>query len=181
MTPMIETDRLLLSPVCEQDADALHHLWAQPAVRQYLFDDKITPLPQIQAMVAQSIAAFNKNRYGIWIARLKPGEETIPQGLRRNVGFTGYWAFFDPPEVQLIYGLSADYWGKGLAAEMARSMLSYGFQTYKFDVIRASANVPNRRSINLMQRLGMTFADQVVIDGQELVFYELQKPIELPL
>ncbi|MBF2075218.1 MAG: GNAT family N-acetyltransferase [Synechococcales cyanobacterium C42_A2020_086] len=172
MTPLIETPRLWLTPATELDAQALYTIWAEPAVRKYLCDDQILPLEQIQKMLDQSVAAFQEHRYGIWIARLKPH--------KTPVGFTGYWPFFDPPEVQLIYGLASRYWKHGLATEMARTMLTYGFQSYGFDTISASANAANTASIAVMQRLGMTFQKQVTNAGQELVFYTLQQPVAQP-
>ena len=163
----LETDRLVLSPIAEHEVEELHQLWSQPAVRKYLCDNLVIPLDRVKDMVVESIIAFQDNRYGMWVARLKQKQPII--------GFTGYWPFFNPPELQLIYGLSQDYWGQGLATEMGRSLLHYGFQTYRFDVISASADVPNLPSIAVMRRLGMTFEKQVVIDGQDLVFYSIKR------
>jgi ribosomal-protein-alanine N-acetyltransferase len=170
MNQIVETSRMFLSPVAKNDVEELHRLWAQPAVRKYLCDDSIWPLSQIEEIVAQSIAAFEENRYGIWIAKLKHSPAIA--------GFTGYWTFFEPPEIQLIYGLAPDLWGQGLATEMARAMLDYGFKTYGFEIIRASADVPNVASIAVMKRLGMTFDRQIAKDGQELVFYQISSSID---
>jgi [ribosomal protein S5]-alanine N-acetyltransferase len=165
MNQTIETDRMFLSPASESDATELQQMWAQPGVRKYLCDDLIWPLSQVQEMLVQSATAFKEGSYGIWIARLKQ-PETI-------VGFTGFWPFFEPPEIQLIYGLSSDYWGKGLATEMARAMLVYGFQTYGFATISASADLPNTASIAVMERLGMTFDKQMTHEGKEIIFYKI--------
>ncbi len=167
MNQLIETDRLFLSPASESDATELHQMWAQPAVRKYLCDDLILPLSQVQKMLVQSTTAFQEGRYGIWIARLKQPETMA--------GFTGFWPFFDPPEIQLIYGLSSHFWSKGLATEMARAMLAYGFQTYGFETISASTDLPNTASIAVMERLGMTFEKQMTHEGKEAIFYKIPK------
>jgi [ribosomal protein S5]-alanine N-acetyltransferase len=167
MNQLIETDRLFLSLASESDANELHQMWVQPAVRKYLFDDLILPLSQVQEMLVQSTTAFQEGRYGIWIARLKQ-QETM-------AGFTGFWPFFEPPEIQLIYGLSSECWGKGLATEMAHAMLAYGFQTYGFETISASTDLPNIASIAVMERLGMTFEKQMTYEGKEIVFYKIPK------
>jgi [ribosomal protein S5]-alanine N-acetyltransferase len=164
----ITTLRLQLTPVSEQDTEELHQIWIQPEVRKYLCDDLVVPFSKVQQLVSESLTAFCTHQYGIWVARLI-GESAI-------VGFTGYWPFFDPPEVQLIYGLSRNYWGHGLATEMAHALLVYGFQTYGFTTITASANVPNQASIAVMKRLGMTFEKQIIVDGQDLVFYKIGQP-----
>lgn len=167
MNQLIETDRLFLSPAAESDATELHQMWAQPAVRKYLCDDLSLPLNQVQEMLVQSITAFQEGRYGIWVARLKQQEPMA--------GFTGFWPFFEPPEIQLIYGLSSQFWGKGLATEMSRAMLAYGFQTYSFESISASTDLPNTASIAVMERLGMTFEKQMIHEGKELIFYRIPK------
>jgi ribosomal-protein-alanine N-acetyltransferase len=167
MNQIIETDRMSLSPASESDANELYQMWAQPAMRKYLCDDLIVPLSQVQVMLVQSVIAFQEGNFGIWIAKLKQ-QETM-------VGFTGFWPFFEPPEIQLIYGLSSNCCGKGLATEMARAMLAYGFQTYGFESIFASADLPNEASIAVMKRLGMTFEKQMTQQGKEIVFYKITK------
>ncbi|MBD3885584.1 GNAT family N-acetyltransferase [Phormidium tenue FACHB-886] len=167
MIETIATDRLLLTPVSKQDAEELHHLWMHPLVRRYLFDDKVLPLSETEAFIAKSLEFSQTEHNELWLARLK-NSPTI-------VGFGGYWTFFDPPEVQLIYGLSNDYWGQGLATEMASAMVQYGFETHQFDVIRASTNSPNVASIAVMKRLGMAYEKQATIDGQDLIFYRLNR------
>ena len=41
------------------------------------------------------------------------------------VGFVGFRPFFDPPELQLLYGLLPAYWGRGLATEPAGAPMRY--------------------------------------------------------
>lgn len=167
MLKKIVTERMQLSPVSEEEVDELHQLWMQPEVRKYLWDDKIIPLEETRQIVSQSITAFLNNKYGLWVSRLIASEDII--------GFCGYWPFFELPQVELIYGLSPKYWGRGLATEMARALLEYGFRECGLENIQASADVPNRASIAVMERLGMTFKEQTKINGKDLVFYQKQR------
>jgi ribosomal-protein-alanine N-acetyltransferase len=77
--------------------------------------------------------------------------------------------------VQLIYGLDCQYWGKGLATEMGRAMLEYGFHQLGFVTICASTDPPNRASIAVLERLGMTVEKQVIIDGRDTIFYRIEQ------
>jgi ribosomal-protein-alanine N-acetyltransferase len=52
----------------------------------------------------------------------------LPREEDTLIGFCGFWFFYDPPELQLLYGIAPDRWGKGLAAEIARAMIRYGFE-----------------------------------------------------
>jgi ribosomal-protein-alanine N-acetyltransferase len=77
--------------------------------------------------------------------------------------------------VQLIYGLDCKYWGKGLATEMGRAMLEYGFQQLGFATISSCTDPPNRASIAVLERLGMTVEKQVIIDGRDTIFYRIER------
>lgn len=162
---LLLTKRLQLAPITHQDAGEFHQLLSHPRVRKYLCDDHVLLLSQVEQMVSQSIAALNDNQYGLWVSRFV-GEAAI-------VGFCGYWTFFEPSQIQLMYGVSPMYWAQGLAVEMGQKMLDYGFQVHGFETIWASADVPNQASIYVMQRLGMKFAKQEIVEGQELIFYQL--------
>ena len=166
MNQAIFTQRIKLSPVKEIELEELHQIWIQPEVRRYLWDDITIPKTQTQEIITQSLAAFASKRYGLWVARL------IDQ--KNLIGFTGYWQFFDPPQTQLLYGLSPQYWGQGLATEMSKSMLDYGFKEYDFKTIYASTDLENKSSLAILKRLGMSYVKQENIDGKETIFYQLR-------
>ena len=160
------TQRIKLSPVRKDEAEELHQIWIDPEVRKYLWDDLIIPETQTQEVINQSLTAFANKKYGLWVARLINQKEII--------GFTGYWQFFDPPQTQLLYGLLPQYWGQGLATEISKAMIDYGFKEYGFNTINASTDLDNKSSMAVLARLGMKSIKQANIDGKETIFYQLQ-------
>ena len=70
-------------------------------------------------------------------------------------GFVGYRPFFEPPELQLLYGLLPSYWGQGLATEAATAALAFAVQELGVKEVRAAVDVPNGPSIAVLERLGM--------------------------
>ena len=160
------TQRIKLSPVRKDEAEELHQIWIDPEVRKYLWDDLIIPETQTKEIINQSLTAFANKKYGLWVARLINQKEII--------GFTGYWQFFDPPQTQLLYGLLPQYWGQGLATEISKAMIDYGFKEYGFKTINASTDLDNKSSIAVLARLGMKSIKQENIDGKETIFYQLQ-------
>ena len=165
--PRIETARLLLRPYTLDDLDALHRLWTNPDVRRYLFDDEIMERQWVAAEIEHSRACFETDGFGQWAMFLK-GHDTL-------MGFCGYRAFHDPPELQLVYGLAPAYWGQGLAPEAARSLIRYGFETLGFDEIIASTDAPNTASIRVMEKAGMTFQKRIPIDGLDTIYYVISR------
>ena len=162
---IILTQRMQLSPVEKIEADELHQIWTQPEVRRYLWDDLIIPKTQTKEIINQSLSAFANKKYGLWVARL------INQ--TNIIGFSGYWQFFTPPQTQLLYGLSPQYWGKGLATEMSKAMLDYGFKEYNFETIYASTDLENKSSLAVLERLGMNYLKQEYINNKATVFYQM--------
>ncbi len=169
---MIATERLILTPLDLEDADTLHALWTTPGVRRYLWDDVVIPMAQTLAIVEESIAAHAGGRYGLWTVRLADRDDLA--------GFTGFWPFFDPPQIQLLYGLDSRLWSRGYATEMARAMLEVGFQRYRLDAIRAATDTPNAASERVMQRIGLKREREAAIDGKPTVFYRLDRDAWMP-
>lgn len=155
----MNTSRLTLQPLTANHRHALHALWTLPEVRRYLWDNEIIPLEMVQSIVDESMAAAERNEYGLWMA--------FEKGKNELIGFTGFWPFFDPPQIQLIYGLAPGVWGKGYATEMGKAMIEYGFERHGYSEIVAATDPPNKASVRVMERLGMVFWKQ---EG-ETIFY----------
>lgn len=168
----IETARLWLRPLRHEDVDALHELWIDPDVRKYLWDDQIIPKEQARSVVEESIALFDAKGLGLWAVLLR-GEEALS-------GFCGYWFFRDPPELELLYGMTPVHWGKGLAMEAARAILRYGFEELGFERVVGSTDIPNVASIRVMEKAGMTFAKRACINTLDTVFYAIARDAFLP-
>ncbi len=164
-SPIIQTARLSLRPYTPDDRDALHAMWTEPAVRKYLFDDKVVSPDWVASEIQDSIRLFEDHGMGQWGVR--------PQDGDRLIGFCGYRFFHEPPELQLLYGLHPRVWGRGFATEAARAVMRYGFEQLGFHRIVASANAPNTDSISVMENTGMRFEKRVSINTSDLVYYSL--------
>lgn len=162
----IHTQRLRFCPLTTDDLDRLHQLWIHPQVRRYLWDDEMIPKEQTLSIIHQSIDLFEANQFGLWaiFPHAKEREETL-------AGFAGFWFFHDPPELQLIYGIHPNYWGRGWGTEAAKVMIQYGFDFLHFNQVIASTDAANLASIRVMEKAGMQFQQQVIINGKETIYY----------
>lgn len=152
---MIRSDRLLLLPFNEGDAESLLGVFQDSAVRLYLLDDAIVSLDWVKYEIASSNQRFASTGAGLWTIRLT--------GTTSIVGFVGFREFFDPPRLQLLYGLLPAFWGHGIASEAARRVCDHAFDVLGFSRIEAAMDEPNSRSIAVAERLG---------------FYRLHRPNE---
>lgn len=62
----IKINRLILQPFTLADVDEVHRLWVKPGMRKYLWDDEIIPHEKAKEVVAESVALFKDNGFGLW-------------------------------------------------------------------------------------------------------------------
>ncbi len=160
---VIETTRLRLRPFRPEDLDELHRLFVEPGVRKFLWDDEVIPKERARSVIEASVHSFEAEGFGLWAASL-PKEDAL-------IGFCGFWFFHDPPKLELLYGLSEGYWNMGLATEMARAMLGYGFERLGFGRVEASTDAAHAASLRVLQKAGMTFWKRECTNGLDTVYY----------
>jgi RimJ/RimL family protein N-acetyltransferase len=101
-------------------------------------------------------AAFAKDGFGLWAVE-------IP-GVAEFAGFVGlYRPTFEAsftPCVEIGWRLAAAYWGRGYATEGARPALRFGFDRAGFEEIVSFTAPANRRSIHVMEKIGMRFSEE---------------------
>jgi RimJ/RimL family protein N-acetyltransferase len=146
----LTTDRLVLRPWRETDADAFAAMNADPVVMAHY------PAPQTReesdASFGRVCAHFADRGFGLWAAEEK--------ATGAFIGFVGlavpkFEAHFTPC-VEIGWRLLPHAWGKGYATEGARASLAFGFGTLGLAEIVALTRPENTRSIAVMERLGMT-------------------------
>jgi ribosomal-protein-alanine N-acetyltransferase len=147
--PVLRTERLELRPFAEEDATSLHSLFTATDVRRYLLDGLIVPRDWVEEEVGASAARFRNGGAGLWALRALDSPDVI-------IGFVGFRPFFDPPELQLLYGLDPMHWGQGLATEAARAAIDFALGDLGLSEVRAATDAPNDRSIAVLRRLGMS-------------------------
>jgi ribosomal-protein-alanine N-acetyltransferase len=159
--------RCVLRPLKAEDRNRLHELWTSPGIRRFLWDDEVIPIERTCAAIEQNQQMFEDLGYGLW--------GVWPSDTRVLSGFCGLWPFRDPPELELVYGISEDLWGKGYAIEAAQAVVAYCFDSLAMPVVRASTDVPNVASIRVLDKLGFEFVRRATIGGLDTVFYELPR------
>ena len=118
------------------DSDALHAVFTEPGVRQYLFDDILLTREETQAHVEVALT------HDAWVVELD-GQVAGFISLR-PVG----------EDRELMIAISQRCWGRGVAFDAARAAMRHGFEVLKLGRILAGVDLPNQRSHRLMTRLG---------------------------
>lgn len=149
---------LVLRPLVPSDADALHVLFTEPGVRQYLFDDILLTREETQKHVEAALT------HDAWVVELN--------GL--VVGFVSLRPAGNDRELTIV--VSERCWGRGVAFEAARAAMGHGFDVLKLDRILACVDLPNERSHRLMARLGFRPTGETDGPKYRARTYEARRP-----
>jgi RimJ/RimL family protein N-acetyltransferase len=159
---ILHTPRLRLRPFAPGDVDTLHAHWTDPDVRRWLWDGNVIAREQAVAIVEESVAAFERRRFGFWVIE---ADATF-------VGFTGLRAIPDAEDIELYYGLEPAHWGRGYATEASGAILRHGFEVAGLDPIYIRTDGPNLASVEVMKRLGAEYVrtDPIGAFGSTIVY-----------
>ena len=137
-------------------------------MRKYLWDDEVISRETVVGVIESSIMSFETEGFGFWSVLLKEDEAVL-------IGFCGMRYFRDDqsphPEVEVLYGIAAQHWNRGLASEAANAVLEFGFEQCGIERIYAGADPPNVASIRVMEKLGLRFARRTSVNGLAAVYY----------
>jgi [ribosomal protein S5]-alanine N-acetyltransferase len=164
---ILETDRLILTPIVENDLNKLHAIFTDSYVRRYLCDGQIWSLDPVEEMIEQNEQLFGEKKFGLWFIERKNDREVI--------GFVGLWYFFEEPQPQLLYALLPKAIKKGYATEASTKILEYGFDELGFDYLVASCDRPNIESCKLAARLGMRQVEERIVNENPILFFRIDK------
>jgi RimJ/RimL family protein N-acetyltransferase len=107
--PTIRKQHLVLRPWTHTDIDALHALWTSPEVRRYPRDDLVIMRDVAERLVDSHIATADQHGIWYWVLHMPP----VSLAETPVAGFCGFRFIDDGPEIELVYGLQAEHWGKG--------------------------------------------------------------------
>lgn len=160
---VLRTPRLSLRPASLGDLEALHALFVDPAVRRYLWDDRVIARDETREAIAASEACFPAHGFGQWLLALA-GDATI-------AGFCGLRPIEGEADPELLYALAPGQRGAGLATEACRAVLAHGLGTLALRRIVARVDVPNLASRRVLERLGMGLAAETRIAGRPTLVF----------
>jgi RimJ/RimL family protein N-acetyltransferase len=148
--PTITTDRLLLRRWRDEDRAAFAAMNADPEVMRF-FPNPLTR-DESDRFVDRIEARFEAEGLGLWAVERR--EDAAFLGFTGLTPATFEAAFTPATEVGWRFVRSA--WGRGYATEAGRAALRFGFEIRELDEILSWTSLLNRRSIAVMERLGMT-------------------------
>lgn len=144
------------------DLDELKRLDMDPEVRAHFPDGVSTPEEIRERISANEVAYREKGFADFAVIELESG---------RFAGRAGFGQMEDG-EVEVGYVFHTDFWGRGLAQESLRALLSWATANMKARRIIAYAPKPHAASFNVMKKSGMTYLKTGTMRSVECDFYQ---------
>jgi [ribosomal protein S5]-alanine N-acetyltransferase len=145
--PTIETDRLMLREIKEDDASELFVNFSNDELMKYYGSEQMESLQEAVELINVFRMNFLENRGYRWGIQIK-GE----QGLIGTIGFHA-WSPKNK-RAEIGYEINPDYWKKGYAKESISAVLEYGFSALGLKRIGAVVFLENDSSNELLLKLG---------------------------
>lgn len=155
------TERLVGTRPLLRDAGELHAVWSDPRVAPWLGGER--PLAWVRALLVRDIARWKLDGFGAWILRdLATGAVVGRAGLGRA-----------GDEVAIDWVITPERWGEGLATEIARVALGWGFSDLGLESVIAETLTGNVASRRVMEHCGMSYEADTSRAGLPHVRYRL--------
>ncbi len=143
----IETERLMLRPWCEEDAEDLYKYASNPEIGLPAGWPPHTSVENSREII-QTILS-QPETYAVCLK-----EDNKPIG---SIGFHRNDLAKKDDEYELGYWIGKAFWGRGLIPEAARQMISYAFEILKMSRIWCAYYEGNEKSKKVQEKLGFVF------------------------
>lgn len=148
--PQLETERLYLVQLTEDNISELLKIWGDPIVAKY------NGFPPMDEVEIKNSLKFNEDEYRIrrgirWGLALKSNGQVI--------GTAGYnrWQTVIGNKAMLGADVAKDFWNQGFSSEASKCIIEYGFTQMKLHRIEAETSPENHPAQKVLEKLGFTF------------------------
>jgi ribosomal-protein-alanine N-acetyltransferase len=168
MTVIVQTPRLIVREFTKREEGLLVGLYADERVTEHVPKRTVEETKRQFADAIKSYKLFpGLGRWGVFDPL--------------DMGFIGVCilkpADSDPSRIELGYVLAPKYWGAGLATELAKALVTYGFEKKGLHEICACTNPKNIASQNVLLKAGLQRDGNVFWHNADLSFFKIEKEV----
>lgn len=162
----MRSSRLTYRALAFEHLEIFHRFCVDRHVRRYLLDGLEMTRQWAAEEIETSAALFEELGVGLWLVEY----EGAP------VGYCGYRRFEElHSEPQLLYALTEPHTGRGLATEMATTLLDRAWEL-GWGRVSAAVDVPNKASMRVLRKVGFEGCGFVPGAFGEMQLFECRRP-----
>lgn len=163
----LTTPRLLLRRMSAEDLDDLTRMHLDAGVMATLGGVRSPELTR--DWLARQLDHWRQYGFGLWIARQRQTGQFAGRGGLHHVEIDGR------DEIEVGYSLLADFWGCGLATELARESIRVAFDLMNLPELVCFTLTTNGASQRVMQKAGFRYERDLIYKDWPHVLYRLQR------
>lgn len=157
---VLETERLELGVISEEDAEIMLAIWNDPAFIRNVNDRGVRTIEEAREAVREGAQKlFEDYGYGPYWMQLKS------DGTR--IGICGLFKRENLDDPDIGFAVLPDWIGKGYAGEAAAAVVSYARDGLGLSALTAIVSPANAPSIGLIKKLGMSFDRMITMPGDD--------------
>jgi [ribosomal protein S5]-alanine N-acetyltransferase len=151
MNVFLETERLIIRPISQEDLPGMYAMNADPEVHKYLSNHPVQSIEAERQMITSILKQYEDYGIGRWTV--------IEKNTNDFVGWTGFKFMPGPINkhsnfIDFGYRLMRKHWNKGYASESGKASLEYGIKTFGYKDVYAMTDIDNAASRRVLEKLG---------------------------
>ena len=111
------------------------------------------------AYLARNLQHWADYGFGVWMLREVGQTRVVGRALLRHLLLEGH------DEVELGYGFHPEFWGRGLATEVATACLQVGRERLRLSSVVAITRPANAASQRVLTKVGLVYERDVTHEG----------------
>ncbi|ALC90759.1 acetyltransferase [Bacillus sp. FJAT-18017] len=147
MFPVLETERLNLREIREDDAQSIFSCFSNDKVTRFYGQETLNDIAQAKHFIDFFSKNYKEKRGIRWGIERKGTNELIG-----TIGFNAWSPKHKRAEIG--YEIHPDFWSQGYTSEAVSKVLSYGFEVMELTRIGAVVFLENEASNKLLTKLG---------------------------
>lgn len=157
---IIETNRIILREFTLEDIDAVFEFGSNKIVNEYTGDVSLKNKTEAKNIIENIyFKDYKKYGYGRWATVYKPTNKII--------GFAGLKFLPEFNETDIGFRFLPEYWNKGIATEVSKEIIKYGFKHLNLKRIIGIADPKNIGSCKVLEKIGLTFYKSDFYDKED--------------
>ena len=146
--PILETERLILRRIVPSDLEDVYAYSSDPSVPRYLLWYPHSSRKQTAQYLKLIDKKYKKAEFYDWGVVIKSDN--------RLIGTCGFTSFsIENNSAEIGYVINSSYWGRGIAAEAARAVVTFGFEALRLNRIEGNFMPENHSSRRVLEKCGM--------------------------